>query len=349
MRRTVDWIVESSGRVDLINITGGEPTLHPDCWRSSTCCRRPEIGRITMNSNGIRLAEDLDLCRRLAELGVYVILSLNTFDPEVSRRLHGRDLVAVKQRAIENLAPGRRAHDAAERADPRRERGRPGRHLPDLMRQHDHILSLTVQTMTYTGQGGGQFPAGAAHSGRRGGADRLPAIRAACLKPDDFVTRPVGPSAVLPGLLPAQERRPAAAVRAVSPLGTRSSSCWPIRTCCARLATISSPTRSTSSMPTARRSTWRRCGGWSSGSIRRAGDRRLPAAADRRGERADRLPPRPHGRGHVRLLAGDALSRPGAGRAGPADPGLHLQPVLPHAGRAVLRRAVQRRRAANVA
>ena len=29
MRRTVDWIIESSGRVDLINITGGEPTLHP--------------------------------------------------------------------------------------------------------------------------------------------------------------------------------------------------------------------------------------------------------------------------------------------------------------------------------
>jgi len=29
MRRTVNWIVESSGPVDLINVTGGEPTLHP--------------------------------------------------------------------------------------------------------------------------------------------------------------------------------------------------------------------------------------------------------------------------------------------------------------------------------
>ena len=82
-----------------------------------------------MNSNGIRLAEDFDLCRRLAELGVYVILSLNTFDPEISRQLHGRDLTAVKRQADREPRPGRRAHDAAERAGPRRERGRLGPHL----------------------------------------------------------------------------------------------------------------------------------------------------------------------------------------------------------------------------
>ena len=89
MRRTVDWIVESSGQVDLINITGGEPTLHPDLFDILQVCRRKEIGRITMNSNGIRLAEDYDLCRRLADMEICVILSLNTFDPAVSKLLHG--------------------------------------------------------------------------------------------------------------------------------------------------------------------------------------------------------------------------------------------------------------------
>jgi 7,8-dihydro-6-hydroxymethylpterin dimethyltransferase len=156
MRRTVDWIA-GSGRVDLINITGGEPTLHPDLEAILGTCRRPEIGRITMNSNGIRLAEDFELCRRLAELGVCVILSLNTLDAETSRRLHGCDLVDVKRRAIENLA----------RADVRMTllnvliRGVNESALGDLlglMREYDHILSLTVQMMTYTGQGGSHFP-----------------------------------------------------------------------------------------------------------------------------------------------------------------------------------------------
>ena len=36
--QTVDWIVESTGRVDLINITGGEPTLHPRPARPAPRC-----------------------------------------------------------------------------------------------------------------------------------------------------------------------------------------------------------------------------------------------------------------------------------------------------------------------
>ena len=93
LRGILDWIVRSSGPVDLVNITGGEPTLHPNLLDLLRLCRRPEIGRVTMNSNGLRLAEDPSLCRELAELGVYVILSLNTLDRQTSRRLHGQDLV----------------------------------------------------------------------------------------------------------------------------------------------------------------------------------------------------------------------------------------------------------------
>ena len=157
MRRTVDWIVESSGRVDLINLTGGEPTLHPDLPAILAECRRPEIGRITMNSNGLRLAEDPNLCRQLADLGVYVILSFNTFDPGVSRRMHGRDLTAIKQQAVDNLATaGVRMTLLHVMVRDLNEDAIGG--LLELMRTRDNILSLTVQTMTYTGQGGGGFP-----------------------------------------------------------------------------------------------------------------------------------------------------------------------------------------------
>lgn len=156
MRRTVDWIVESTGRVDLINLTGGEPTLHPELFEILEVCRREEIGRVTMNSNGIRLAEDFDLCRRLAELGICVILSYNTFDSETSATLHGRDLTEIKRRAVENLArAGVRTTLLQVLIRDMTEDALPG--LFDLMQQYDNILSLTVQTMTYTGQGGGRF------------------------------------------------------------------------------------------------------------------------------------------------------------------------------------------------
>jgi len=157
MRRTVDWILESSGPVDLVNITGGEPTLHPQILDLLECCRRPGIGRVTMNSNGLVLAEDLDLCKRLADLGVYVILSFNTFGSDASKRLHGRDVVGAKLKAIENLSrAGVRMTLLNVLARGENETSIAG--IFDLMRANDHILSLTVQTMTYTGQGGGKCP-----------------------------------------------------------------------------------------------------------------------------------------------------------------------------------------------
>jgi 7,8-dihydro-6-hydroxymethylpterin dimethyltransferase len=156
MQKTVDWIVTASGRVDLINLTGGEPTRHPQLIDILRICQRPEIGRITMNSNGLRLAEDYSLCEQLAELGVYVILSLNTFDPVVSIRLHGRDLTNIKRQAIDNLdRAGVRMTLLNVMIRGENETAIAG--IGDLMRNHENILSLTVQTMAYTGQGGGQF------------------------------------------------------------------------------------------------------------------------------------------------------------------------------------------------
>ena len=188
MRHTVDALVAATGTVDLINVTGGEPTLHPRIIDLLEVCKRPEIGRVTMNSNGLSLAEDPTLCRQLADLGVYVVLSFNTFDRDTSVRLHGRDVVDAKLRAIDNLtAAGANMTLLHVLIRDTNEDAITG--IFDLMRANERILSLTVQTMTYTGQGGGSFarnghmPVDAAArvvAEQSGGAVRF----------DDFVTRP---------------------------------------------------------------------------------------------------------------------------------------------------------------
>lgn len=154
--RQIDFVVEATGGVDLVNITGGEPTLHPDLPALLALARRPEIGRITINSNGLRLSRDPELVARLAELGVYVILSLDTLDHELSVRIHGRDIVDEKLRALDALEQagvpttllmvligGVNEHELGS--------------LVDLALSRDVVRSLTIQTMTYTGQGGGLF------------------------------------------------------------------------------------------------------------------------------------------------------------------------------------------------
>jgi len=188
LQRTLDWIVESSGPVDLINVTGGEPSLHPQITELLEACRRPEIGRVTMNSNGLRLAEDQEFCEHLAELGVCVILSFNTFDPEVSRTIHGRDVVPAKLKAIDNLTRAGARMTLLNVLIRGLNEDVPGRIL-ELMLENDLILSLTVQTMTYTGEGGGSFP-----DRRHIPVDEATAIVCkhsdGMLQPADFAPRP---------------------------------------------------------------------------------------------------------------------------------------------------------------
>ena len=130
--------------------------MHPDILDLLQECKRPEIGRITMNSNGLRLASDEDFCQALAELGVYVVLSFDTFQPERAQRIHGRDVTAQKQRALENLQRfgiGTTLLNVMIRGLNDDEIGEISR----LAKTHSVVRSVTVQTMTFTGNGGRNF------------------------------------------------------------------------------------------------------------------------------------------------------------------------------------------------
>ncbi len=156
LRLLLDRLIARAGPFDLINITGGEPTLHPDILELLRECQRPEIGRVTMNSNGLRLAGDEDLCRTLAGLGVYVVLSFDTFHGDRSAKIHGRDVVDVKRRALANLQRfgiGTTLLNVMIRGLNDDEIGE----VIALAQAHPVVRSITVQTMTFTGHGGRNF------------------------------------------------------------------------------------------------------------------------------------------------------------------------------------------------
>jgi hypothetical protein len=156
LRSLLDRLIARVGPLDLINITGGEPTMHPEILALLQECRRPEIGRVTMNSNGLRLAADEDFCRALAELGVYVILSFDTFQPERALKIHGRNVVAQKRQALANL----QRYGIGTTLLNVMLRGLNDDEIGDILRlakSHSVVRSVTVQTMTFTGHGGRSF------------------------------------------------------------------------------------------------------------------------------------------------------------------------------------------------
>lgn len=156
LRALLDRLIARTGPLDLINITGGEPTLHPDILDLLQECRRAEIGRVTMNSNGLRLARDPEFCQALADLGVYVVLSFDTLNGDTAVKIHGRDVVADKRRALENLQRhgiGTTLLNVMIRGVNEHEIGA----VMALAQAHEVVRSVTVQTMTFTGHGGKSF------------------------------------------------------------------------------------------------------------------------------------------------------------------------------------------------
>jgi len=100
----IKGLVRKEGTLDTILLFGGEPTLHPDLLGLVDVASRPEIARVSLTTNGIRLAAEPELCGELAKRHVYVNLQFDGLDPAALAQLRGRgDLAATKQRALANL------------------------------------------------------------------------------------------------------------------------------------------------------------------------------------------------------------------------------------------------------
>jgi len=153
----IDGLIEKEGTLDTINLSGGEPTIHPQFLELLDAARRPEIARVTISTNGLRIASDLEFCRELARRRVYVSLQLDALRNPELRILRGAgDHAAVKARALANLErTGVRTTIVSTVAKGVND-GQIGECVK-LLFERDFILSLTFQPASYTGYGGAHF------------------------------------------------------------------------------------------------------------------------------------------------------------------------------------------------
>ena len=154
---TIDGLIIKEGTLDTINLSGGEPTIHPRFLELLDLAKRPQIARVTISTNGLRIASDLEFCRELARRNVYVSLQLDALRNPELRVLRGAgDHAAVKARALANLErAGVRTTIVSTVA-----KGVNDSQIGEcvkLLFERDFILSLTFQPASYTGYGGSHF------------------------------------------------------------------------------------------------------------------------------------------------------------------------------------------------
>src|SRR5215218_591840 len=101
----LDTLVASEGEPDLVQISGGEPTLHPQFFDILDAARRRPIRHLMINTNGLRIAREPGFAERLAQYmpGFEVYLQFDSLRPEALRNLRGADLSKVRVQALEAL------------------------------------------------------------------------------------------------------------------------------------------------------------------------------------------------------------------------------------------------------
>ena len=103
--RMLDALVASEGEPDLLQISGGEPTLHPDFFDILDAARARPIRHVMINTNGLRIAREPDFVARLAERkrGLEIYLQFDSLQRDALMNLRGADLRRVRHDALQNL------------------------------------------------------------------------------------------------------------------------------------------------------------------------------------------------------------------------------------------------------
>lgn len=105
VEKMLDIIVANEGTPDVVQISGGEPTIHPQFFEILDIAKTKPIKHLMVNTNGIRIANDLEFTKKLATYlpDFEIYLQFDSFKPEALKTLRGKDLTETRIKAIEHL------------------------------------------------------------------------------------------------------------------------------------------------------------------------------------------------------------------------------------------------------
>lgn len=105
IKKMIDVIVASEGEPDVVQLSGGEPTIHPAFFEILDYCKTKPIKHLMVNTNGIRIANDPGFTEQLAEYmpDFEIYLQFDSFKKEVLESMRGKDLRDIRLKALENL------------------------------------------------------------------------------------------------------------------------------------------------------------------------------------------------------------------------------------------------------
>ncbi|SEG65159.1 hypothetical protein SAMN05421819_4014 [Bryocella elongata] len=105
IERMLDAVVRNEMEPDVVQISGGEPTIHPQFFEVLDAAKKRPIKHLMVNTNGVRIATEDGFAERLAEYMPHLELYLqfDSLGREALMQLRGADLRSVRLKALERL------------------------------------------------------------------------------------------------------------------------------------------------------------------------------------------------------------------------------------------------------
>jgi hypothetical protein len=105
VKAMLDTIVTNEKEPDVVQISGGEPTIHPQFWEILDYAKSLPIRHLMLNTNGIKIAKDFAFAGRLKTYApdFEIYLQFDSFENTVLQELRGADLNEVRKQALDNL------------------------------------------------------------------------------------------------------------------------------------------------------------------------------------------------------------------------------------------------------
>ena len=109
LQRRIQGVIERKRKIEILQLSGGEPTLHPRFFELLAWCHaNPGIDYVLLNTNGVRIAQDDAFADELAKTFRYgrfqLYLQFDGIQEAAQRALRGADLRAIRERAIRRCA-----------------------------------------------------------------------------------------------------------------------------------------------------------------------------------------------------------------------------------------------------
>jgi uncharacterized radical SAM superfamily Fe-S cluster-containing enzyme len=158
--RMLDILVASEGEPDLVQISGGEPTIHPQILDILKMTMARPIRHVMLNTNGIRIAQDPDFVAELATMkqGFEVYLQFDSMKAENLKAIRGADMRRIRQQALEALE----AHGISTTLVAVIKKGRNDDEVADIVRhalEWSCVRGVTFQPVQAAGRTDGFDPA----------------------------------------------------------------------------------------------------------------------------------------------------------------------------------------------